>query len=313
VRVFFFGSFDWANTRHKWCRALRHAGVDAEIGVLHPHPYGYDETVMSLDALAARLRALAPGDVAFYTGCGMEPARIEWLIRNEVPEGVLRATSVSGSFHRNALRHARQRPWPFGRARIRWHRRLFQLFVCLPDLFSQWPLLPKAVMLHGVEGAPRMAPAVRFAYHCPSRRETKGTALIESVPGIEVLDQASWRDYQHTRSLYAVCVDQLAPEIGGLGANAEEALALGQIVVADVHNCQWADLAPPPILQVDDRDGLRSAIQMLQSAPELVATLRARSLAYAAAHLQPESVASRLRGILECATRRGGDKCRESA
>jgi hypothetical protein len=129
--------------------------------------------------------------------------------------------------------------------------------------------------------------------HLPSSAATKGTALIRQGLEASIL-RARLRPntleviigepatFSHTeatdlRRRFHVYVDQMNAEIGGFGASAVEAMAIGATVIADVRNVPLAVerfFKRPPIKQVSDEHDLEEAVWQLCTQPTLLADLR---------------------------------------
>lgn len=288
LRLLFAGAHDWAHTRHRIASALRACAVEAHALTVHAHPFGY-------------ARDLTPADLGRITA-------LDWLattgdedwatfdeLRAQLPEPRYGIVAVhSGS-------RFRSRHWEHLEE---CHRRGVRAHFYGCDLIrfhdGRTPAFPAIVpAVKRFEAPTYEKPPLRVA-HSPTNRYKKGTGFIlracEGLAGIELdlIEGLSHAECMERRARAHVVIDQMQPKIGGFGTTSVEALAQGQIAIADMRHCGpvcWKHIDRPPIYDLRNENELANALRMLRDSPSLVARQRALGARWVASTGAPETVA----------------------
>lgn len=304
TRVAFIGDRDHAHCAHRMAFALRCAGVDSRVTVLHPHPFGYesDPCVGSLGGRDAAMTSLVKflsgtrNPWIFTTGDGsydmFEEAADRLLESGIQPR--LGALHVGSSF--------RDRPGYFNDRDRRLGVRLRvvsadSMDLCCPA--SDGYTIP---YLHSLP--PRTAPPEReprlpiSVAHSPSSRSTKGTEgvirVVRDLIGegfpltLNLIENVSYDECSRLRATSDVFVGQLNPKIGGFGYSSVEAASEGLVPIASLKSrrtrrrFEWGrfDIPAPPVVHAGSPVELREVLVCLCEQPELLKALRDRALVW---------------------------------
>lgn len=304
TRVAFIGDRDHAHCAHRTAYALRCAGVESRVTILHPHPFGYDSEPC-VDSLGGRDAAMA-SLVQFLSG-----SRNPWVFTTgdgsyDLFEEAVDRLLESGIAPRLGALHVgssfRNRPGYFNQQDRRLGVRLRVVSADSMDLCCPASDGYTVPYLHSLP--PRPKPAIRdlgsvlSVAHSPSRRSTKGTdavirvvtALIdEGLPlTLNLIEGVSYEECSRLRSKSDVFVGQLNPKIGGFGYSSVEAASEGLVPIASLKNRRtrrrfdWDrfDIPAPPVVHAGSPEELRQVLSDLCASPDLVRSLQDRALAW---------------------------------
>lgn len=293
--IVFCGFRDWANTCGAWARAIREHSTlfDARCVMLDEHPFGYDQDIVLGEPLGGsgaakgwqtedELRELI--DSATWFVHGGDSNYDSWKFYEHFLHKPIR-----NSDKRLAVWHCgsayRRRPRRFNfidRYLLRVERRFIAY-----DLIRFAQKSPHSIAtphnafgptdLHSVPKAD-----VLTISHSPSKRGNKGTHLfIEAVEElkqrghsfeIDLIEGVSNDECLQRKARSHVFFDQIHP-VGGIGTSTAEAAAAGACVLSDYHNIPlWVQEQTGgrwPIVQVEDRETLVSALERLITDREL--------------------------------------------
>ena len=269
----------------------------------NPHALGYAQDITLAtegEIRAEEIRALfEEAQILIHSGDGNYRAWLEMERYGLRTEGKVLATLHAGSAYR--AEHAR-----FDAI----DRELgFSLRLMSPDLLrfcADDPTVRPALGVAPVGSAPDPTKPPVIC-HSPSKRATKGTALIESVvtslPHVRrgevqwrLVEGVSHAECMEAKKDAAIFIDQVVPSIGGFGVSALEAMGNGAACLASQNHLSprlekfWPR---PPIVDVRDGAELRNVLVSMLDDPERLHARRVASHAWARAHASAAACAAR--------------------
>jgi hypothetical protein len=284
MRVLFIGVCDWANIANRVARGMN-ACVGAQIARVYtekPHSFGYLEDRMSWPELrVAAMTAdwiLAAGDGAygpFYTICK----------RLTFKPDVRFATVHVGTAYRENYKTFNAIDTFFARRFIGG-----DLYRFAAGDKNAVPFCASAECW-AEQYIPIVAELPVRACHATSSRSVKGTTLIETLPGVEILEGLSFDECMRRRGGSHIYIDQIN-DLGGFGAAAVEAMAAGCAVLGSQRNIESsvdAFYPRPPIVEVTATT-IGAELEALRADRERLNDLRQRSWEWARDVARPASV-----------------------
>jgi len=285
--LLFAGLTDFAATRHRIARAIREGRkLEAHALTIKPHPFGYEQDLTTSD-----VRRIQSIEWLSTTG---DEGRVFDRLRKQLPapgRGVLAVHSGTNFRDNHALFLKRD----LERGAVA------RFYGCDLIRLDDGRLPAYPAIVPGVRRftAPVYAePPLRVA-HAPSSRAKKGTdTIVEAFRGLEgveldLIEGVGFSECLERRSRAHVVIDQLAPHVGGFGTTSVEAMAQGQVVIADIRHCiPTPHLELPPIVDVRCADALRAALEVLRDEPDHVRELRERAEDWVRRVAAPDRVAA---------------------
>ncbi|MFH1689389.1 MAG: glycosyltransferase, partial [Candidatus Eisenbacteria bacterium] len=317
-RILFLGAVDWANICNRIARSFNEVAGEtvARVWTHGAHPtLGYREDVTGPMQTPDLIEFAKGVDWIIATGDGDYWYVDRMREKLPLPGGVRVATTHAGSAYRGT-------PDLYNVADT---RRGFDVrFIGLDSMrfaeddptvhphFS--PAFAEPVGAVTLSRAP-----IRVA-HAPSHRTTKGTAMVLSVLealrdngdiAFDLIEGVKFHECMDRLACCDVLVDQMEPSIGGMGALAVEAMAMGIAVVSDIRHVSPTACSRlnglPPITQAGDAAELREAIGRFSEHLRYLDDAKKLSLEWARKNASAEATVRRWTEALVTAERREPD------